>query len=89
MKVKYKGNNVDIKNKADNPKKEFFAYFNNHTIDINFDEYGTKFHKKWCNTNPKNLWAARCHDEGGGCIVDGVFEGTMRNAVQICVDNME
>ena len=73
MRVNYKGNNINIENKADNPKKAFFAYFNNHTIDVNFDEYGTKLHKRWSNTNPKNLWIAHCHDEGGGYIVDRCF----------------
>jgi hypothetical protein len=81
MRIKYNGKSIDVKNQSLFPRKEFYTYWNDYFIEVLFDE------SMWSRYKERR-WIGICHHPSGCYIVDGIFEGTMRDVVQICFDNI-
>lgn len=81
MKVKYNKQAIDVPNKSKTPNKEFYADWNDYTITINKE-------KKLLSDN-KQRWYIQLTTPRGGYDYDGYFNGTMREALQDCFDNID
>lgn len=82
MKVKWNGEIINVENESDIPKKHFFAYWNDYTIEVSFDEEIKRL-------VGKKQYIADCYDPNGGLLVNWACFPTMKEAVQCCFDNIE
>lgn len=81
MRIKYNGKYINVKNQSLFPRKEFYAYWNDYFIEVTGDE-------DWWRYRKERKWIGLCATPTGNYIVDGVFNGTMQEVVQLCFNNI-